>query len=141
MSKETVFGLINKLEDWLRGGLEIIEDFRKTLEETPEEIIASPSTDFLSKGDKIYARLLKSDSQLQILPVESLGIKADDPAIRWLERHPFRKIAEKHGLKVVFEQKDRVLEKIKVEGKIDEEIMKDLLDPALWALEKAANRA
>ena len=137
---EPVKALIDKLEDWLSTGLDILRDFKQVLESTPKPVIEQPEADFLARGSQVYARVLKSRNQLLIIPIESFGVKADDKAVKWLEREPFRHAAEKHGLKVSFEEKNGLLEKIKVEGALTPEIVDDLLKPALWALEKASER-
>ena len=141
MSKEMVLAMINKLEDWLRNGLEIIGEFKKTLEETPEEVIKHPEAKTLTRKNRLYGRIFEKDKKLIVFPVESLGIQASDPAItRFLEPKILEKMKEKHGVSYRLEkaQDGKTLRAIVVEGEgYDKE---KFLGACGWALEKAANR-
>ena len=135
MSKEAVLILISHLKDWLHQGLEILSEFQKAVEETPKEIIESPNSDFLTRKNKLLARLLKRENCLIVLPVESLRIKANDRAITWLKNQPLKAAEQKHGVKFVFEEDKGILRSIKLEGPQEE--LEKLLQPISWALEKA----
>jgi len=135
MSVEALKAFCAKFEEWLQNGLQIVKEFEKALAETPKDIIKSPDSDFLTRKDKLLARLLKRENCLIVLPVESLRIKANDRAITWLKNHPLKAAEQKHGVKFIFEEDKGILRSIKLEGPKEE--LEKLLQPISWALEKA----
>jgi len=135
MTVEALKAFLTKFQDWLTNGLEIIQEFRETLEITPKELVEEPNSDFLTRKDKLVARLLRKENSLTILPVESLRVKAGDPAIIWLKNQPLKAAQQKHGVRFVFEEDKGILRSIKLEGPTEE--LEKLLQPISWALEKA----
>jgi len=137
---QAIKALITKLIEARENEIKELRNFLETINETPEPIIEEPTADFLAKGSNILARILKNGDELQILPIESLQIKANDKAIQWLQNKIFQKASEKHGFKYQFIAEKDMLQAIKVQG-INEEEKDKLLNATKWALEKAADRA
>ncbi|RLG98293.1 hypothetical protein DRO19_04595 [Candidatus Bathyarchaeota archaeon] len=137
MSK-TILMLISHLKDWLHQGLEILSEFQQAVESTPQPIQETPEAEFLSKGSQVLARVFKGKGEIQIFPIESLKVKADDRAIIWLKGR-FKAAKDKHpDFNFEFFSKDGILEKITVSGNLSE--FERLRDATVWALEKASSR-
>jgi len=137
---QAIKALITKLIEARENEIKELRNFLETINETPEPIIEEPTADFLAKGSNILARILKNGDELQILPIESLQIKANDKAIQWLQNKIFQKASEKHGFKYQFIAEKDMLQAIKAQGINSEEEKQKLLNATRWALEKASTR-
>ena len=135
MSVEALKAFCAKFEEWLQNGLEIVKEFGKTLEITPKELVEEPNSEFLTRKDKLLARLIRNENSIAIFPVESLRIKVNDPAITWLKNQPLKAATEKHGISFSFTENKGILRSIRLEGPIEE--LERLLQPIGWALQKA----
>ncbi|RLI19042.1 hypothetical protein DRO54_09225 [Candidatus Bathyarchaeota archaeon] len=140
MTVETVKALIAKLIDFKEQEIRELKELLHTIEITPTEIAESPDANFLAKGEKVYARILRNDKELSIFPVKSLKIRTGDPAITWLKNKIFERASTKHGFQYKFLEKDGLLEAIKIKGSISDEQLEKLLNTCRWALEKASSR-
>ena len=129
MTVETVKTLIAKLIDFKEQEIRELKGLLHTIEITPTEIAESPDANFLAKGEKVYARILRNDKELSIFPVKSLKIRTGDPAITWLKNKIFERASAKHGFQA-----------IKIKGSISDEQLEKLLNTCRWALEKASSR-
>lgn len=140
MAVEALKALIQKLIETRENEIQELKTFLASLNEMPKEIIETPEAEFLHKGDTLYARLLRKQGEISIFPVESLQIKADDMAIKWLQKKVFEKAALKHGFKFEFLNRNGLLSTIRIHGLKDEHEIEKLLNATTWALEKASSR-
>ena len=141
MTVSPVKALLQKLIDLRQQEIEELKALHETLEQTPREVIENPECDFITRKGQVYARVLQRGNKLIVFPVESLGIRADDPAItRFLEPKVLEKMREKHGVQYRLETAEgsKVLRAIVVEGKGYNR--NHFLNACGWALEKAAER-
>jgi hypothetical protein len=144
MSEKTVFevlaeALIESLQDFLKKASTIRNAYVGMVKEgvVPPEV---GTVELLERGGKLYARIVKRENQLIILPVESLQIKPDaKPIVNFLEPRILQNMNKKHGLKHRLEVENGVLRAIILEGNITEDIKKKLLNPIAWALEKSCS--
>jgi len=140
MAIEAIRALIAKLIELKEQELTQLKQFLETLNATPEAIIETPEAQFLSKGSKVYARILKGNNEIGIYPIESLQVKVNDATISWLQNKVFEKAAAKHGFQYQFVNRDGFLEAIKVHGQLSQEEIDKLLNATKWAFEKASSR-
>ena len=138
MTVEVIKALLIKLIESRQSEIQELKQLLQTLEQTPAEVIENSEHELLGKGSQVYARVLRRNGELIIIPIESYGVKVGDPAVKWL-RGRFEKASEKHpDFKFEFVEKDGRLEKITVSGNLSE--FERLKDATVWALEKAASR-
>jgi len=140
LTVEALKALINKLIETKENEIQELKGLLQALEETPKEVVEQSDAQFLTRKDKLYARILKQDNKLIIMPIESLGIKVKDPAIiHFLQPKILDRMQKKHGIRYRLESKDgKTLRAIVIEGEGYDE--NRLLDACAWSLEKAANR-
>jgi len=138
MTVEAIKALLIKLIESRENEIQELKQLLQTLEQTPVEVIGNSEHELLGKGSQVYARVLRRNGELIIIPIESYGVKVGDPAVKWL-RGRFEKASEKHpDFKFEFVEKNGRLEKITVSGNLSE--FERLKDATVWALEKAASR-
>jgi len=78
----------------------------------------------------------------EFIPVESLRIRADDPALtNFLSPRILDEAKKKHGWNFRVFDKDGVLDRIVVYGDLKSKDIEDLKGPFGWAFQKAAERA
>jgi len=90
----------------------------------------------------LLGRIRQVESRTEFIPVESLRIRSDDPAItKFLVPKVLDQSKEKHGWNYRVFDKDGVLDRIVVYAAWKPEEIEDLKGPFGWAFQKAAERA
>lgn len=93
------------------------------------------------KGN-LLGRIRRVENRTEFIPVESLRIRVDDPAItNFLVPRVLDKAKEKSGWNYRVFDKDGVLDRIVVYADLKPKEIEDLKGPFSWAFQKAAERA
>jgi hypothetical protein len=138
MSEEKILKAIVSIAD----GFESLGSLAAELKALVGEITETGTVEHITdKTGGLLARIFESDrGEITILPVESLEIKAADPAVkRFLIPRVLEKLKEKHGANYKIETYQNLLKAIKITG-LNQEQLKELKSPLAWTLEKASER-
>ena len=93
------------------------------------------------KGN-LLGRIRRVENRTEFIPVESLRIRVDDPAItNFLVPRVLDKAKEKSGWNYRIFDKDGVLDRIVIYAALKPEEIEDLKGPFGWAFQKGAERA
>lgn len=123
----------------VRDGLDrVVEQLNFILAEYAPSGLVDQITD---KAGRLLARVFESTDKLTIMPLETLQVKADDPAVqRFLIPKVLERLKEKKELNYAFEADYGFLKVIRVEGKLSSEDKAGLRRAVAWTLEKASSR-
>ena len=91
-------------------------------------------------GDNLVGRLFTADdrTRVEFIPVESLKVKIDDGAVRWLQRDVLEKIKEKHGWNYEIFDENGFVSRIVIYGDIPNEKLEELKNPIGWTFSAAS---
>jgi len=138
MSEDKVLKAITSIADDFENLGNLAAELKSLVGEITETCTVEHVT---SKTGDLLARIVESDrGDITILPVESLEIKATDPAVeRFFIPRVLEKLTEKHGVNYKIETQQNLLRAIKIKG-LNEEQLEELKKPLTWTLEKASQR-
>lgn len=138
MSEDKVLKAIVSIAD----GFENLGNLAAELKALVGEITETCTVEHVtSKTGGLLARIVESDrGGITILPVESLGIKAADPAVeRFFIPRVLEKLREKHDVDYKIETQQNLLRAIKIKG-LNEGQLEELKKSLAWTFEKASQR-
>lgn len=138
MSEEKILKAIVSIANGFENLGSLAAELKALVGEIIETGVAEHITD---KTGCLLARVFESDTgEFTILPVESLEIKASDPAVeRFFIPRVLEKLKQKHGANYKIETSQNLLKAIKITG-LNREQIKELKSPLAWTLEKASQR-
>jgi hypothetical protein len=138
MSEDKILKAIANIADSFENLGDLAAELKALVGEITETCTVEHVT---SKTGGLLARIAESDrGDITILPVESLRIKATDPAVeRFFIPRVLEKLREKHDINYKIETQQNLLTAIKIKG-LNEGQLQELKKPLAWTLEKASHR-
>ena len=132
--------VLARLRDWLQAS----EELRAALDEyitLAEKTVQAQEWLSIEYKGKLYGRIVQDEASTTIIPVESLPVKAEDPAItRFLIPRVLERFRQKHGFNYTVQTKAGLLDAITIKARLDGDQLKEITNAVGWAFEKATNR-
>jgi len=90
----------------------------------------------------LVGRIRQVENRVEFIPVESLAIKMDDPAIeRFLKPRVLEKAKEKHGWNYqIVKDQSGLLDRVVLYGDLKDSDIKELMNPVGWTFSVASGR-